>query len=210
MKKNKKLLALVCCLALLVGAAGATLAYLADKTQEVKNTFSTTDIEIELNETGASGNGDQVNDDYDLIPGSTFAKDPIVTVKANSLPCYLFVTVEKSARFDEYLTLPVDEDPNAWIKLEETVDRTVYYRLVGTSTVDQTFCVLEGMGDGEFKNGYVTVKASVTNAMLEAIVDEKVEAPSVAFKAYAVQQANLSVEAAWTQAQNADNYAEFN
>ena len=83
---KKKTLALVLALTLLVaGVVGGTLAWLTDQTAEVKNTFTVGDINIGLTETTA---------DYKMIPGNTIAKDPTVTVKANSEACWLFVKVE--------------------------------------------------------------------------------------------------------------------
>ena len=83
---KKKTLALVLALTLLVaGVVGGTLAWLTDQTAEVKNTFTVGDINIGLTETTA---------DYKMVPGNTIAKDPTVTVEANSEACWLFVKVE--------------------------------------------------------------------------------------------------------------------
>ena len=73
---KKKTLALVLALTLLVaGVVGGTLAWLTDQTAEVKNTFTVGDINIGLTETTA---------DYKMVPGNTIAKNPTVTVKADS------------------------------------------------------------------------------------------------------------------------------
>ena len=72
---KKKILALVLALTLLVaGVVGGTLAWLTDRTAEVKNTFTVGDINIGLTETTA---------DYKMVPGNTIAKDPTVTVKSD-------------------------------------------------------------------------------------------------------------------------------
>ena len=85
---KKKTLALVLALTLLVaGVVGGTLAWLTDQTAEVKNTFTVGDINIGLTETTT---------DYKMVPGNTIAKDPTVTVKANSEACWLFVKVTES------------------------------------------------------------------------------------------------------------------
>ena len=68
---------------LLLGCVtGGTLACLTSTTGAVTNTFTVGDINITLDETTS---------DYKMIPGYTIAKDPKVTVAANSEKCYLFV-----------------------------------------------------------------------------------------------------------------------
>ena len=86
---KKKSLALLLAIALVVvGAVAGTVAWLTDRTEAVKNTFTTSDITIELTETPV--------ETYKMIPGCTIAKDPKVTVKTGSEACYLFVKLEES------------------------------------------------------------------------------------------------------------------
>ena len=103
-------LALVACM-----AAGATLAWLTATTSSVTNTFTYGDINIELKET--------TGESYKMVPGNKITKDPKVTVKANSEACWLFVKVEKSTNFDEFMTYGIAD---GWTKLDG-VDG-VYYR----------------------------------------------------------------------------------
>ena len=74
---------------------GGTIAWLTDKTDAVTNTFTTSDISIELAETKSN---------FKMVPGNTIDKDPKVTVKANSEACWLFVKIEESANLDDYIT----------------------------------------------------------------------------------------------------------
>ncbi len=161
---KKKTLALVLALTLLVaGVVGGTLAWLTDQTAEVKNTFTVGDINIGLTETTA---------DYKMVPGNTIAKDPTVTVKANSEACWLFVKVTESTDLKDFITYAIAE---GWTALPG-VDG-VYYREVPASAADQTFSVLAGDA--------VTVKSDVTRTMLETA---KTDAPTLTFKAYAIQK----------------------
>lgn len=171
---KKKTLALVLALTLLVaGVVGGTLAWLTDRTAEVKNTFTVGDINIDLTETTA---------DYKMVPGNTIAKDPTVTVKANSEACWLFVKVTKSENLDTFITYAIAE---GWTELQDGV----YYREVPASDADQTFPVLAGNA--------VTVKDTVTKALLETA---KTSAPILTFKAYAVQKDNVaSASDAWAK-----------
>lgn len=173
---KKKTLALVLALTLLVaGVVGGTLAWLTDRTAEVKNTFTVGDINIDLTETTAN---------YKMVPGNTIAKDPTVTVKANSEACWLFVKVTESANLGDYITYNIAD---GWTALAG-VDG-VYYREVGAVTNDVDFLVL--------KDNIVTVKDTVTKAMLETA---KTNAPTLTFKAYAVQKDNVaSASDAWTK-----------
>ena len=171
---KKKTLALVLALTLLVaGVVGGTLAWLTDRTAEVKNTFTVGDINIGLTETTT---------DYKMVPGNTIAKDPTVTVKANSEACWLFVKVTESANLDDFITYAI---ATGWTELEAGV----YYREVPASAADQTFSVLAGDA--------VTVKSDVTRAMLETA---KTDAPTLTFKAYAIQKDHFATaDAAWAE-----------
>lgn len=171
---KKKALALVLALTLLVaGIVGGTLAWLTDRTAEVKNTFTVGDINIGLTETTA---------DYKMVPGNTIAKDPTVTVKANSEACWLFVKVTESANLDDFITYAI---ATGWTELEAGV----YYREVPASAADQTFSVLAGDA--------VTVKSDVTRTMLETA---KTDAPTLTFQAYAIQRDHFATaDAAWAE-----------
>lgn len=173
---KKKTLALVLALTLLVaGVVGGTLAWLTDQTAEVKNTFTVGDINIGLTETTA---------DYKMVPGNTITKDPTVTVKANSEACWLFVKVTESENLDTFITYAIADD---WTVLPG-VDG-VYYREVPASATDRTFSVLAGNA--------VTVKSNVTKTMLETA---KTNAPTLTFKAYAIQKDHFATaDAAWAE-----------
>lgn len=97
----KKKIALLMAAIMLFGATvGGTIAWLTAETTEVKNTFTVGNVKIDLDETDvddtdADGNvteRDKVNE-YHLIPGKTYVKDPVVHVKAGSEDCFLFVEV---------------------------------------------------------------------------------------------------------------------
>ena len=63
---KKKTLALFLALALVLGGViGGTMAWLTDKTPEIVNTFTDSDIEITLTETGATNNANS----YKMVPG---------------------------------------------------------------------------------------------------------------------------------------------
>lgn len=172
-KKLTTVLAIVLVVALSVAG---TYAYLTDKTGPVVNTFTVGNVNIDLTETTT---------DYKMIPGMTIHKDPMVTVKENSEACWLFVKVEKSANFDDFMTYDM---ANGWTKLEEGV----FYRQVAASAADQDFAVLA--------NDTVTVMPDVTKDMMDAIDNGTAAKPTLTFTAYACQADGFaSADKAWAE-----------
>lgn len=169
---KKKSLALFLAIALVVvGAVAGTVAWLTAQTTAVKNTFTTSDIKIELTET--------TGENYKMIPGCTIGKDPKVTVKADSEACYLFVKLEKSDNFDQYMTY---EMVDGWEPLPEAPG--VYYRKVAAATADTTFEVLKG--------NQVSVKGKVTKAQMNGLTADTY--PTLTVTAYASQQYKNNTE----------------
>ena len=164
---KKKSLALVLALAMIVVCVvGGTLAWLTAETSDVKNTFTTSDVSITLEET-KGGN----NKEFKMIPGYTIDKDPKVTVLAGSEKCYLFVKVDKSENFDTFMTYDMAD---GWTALG--VDG-VFYRVVDTAAANQEFGIL--------KNDQVTVSGDVTKTMLNGLNADTY--PTLTFTAYACQ-----------------------
>lgn len=162
---KKKSLALLLAIALVVvGAVAGTVAWLTDKTPSVTNTFTTSDINIELKET---------KNNFQMIPGWNIEKDPKVTVKTGSEACYLFVKLEKSTNFDTFMTY---EMADGWEALPEAPG--VFYREVAAATTDTTFEVLKG--------NQVTVKDTVTKAQMNALTADTY--PTLTVTAYASQR----------------------
>lgn len=197
---KKRNVALILALALVLTAAvGGTLAWLTAKSEMVVNTFTTSDIKVELKE--------NTGETYKMVPGSSISKDPKATVLAGSEKCYLFVKLEKSSNFDNYLTY---EMADGWEKLTGVTGVTgVYYRVVdGTANeIGTAYSVL--------KDNKVSVKNTVTKEMMSAIdgVDadgktntDAAEAelsarPTLTITAYASQlyndTATIDVKTAW-------------
>ena len=184
----KPLLTLCCALLLVAAGVFGTLAYLTG-TDTVNNTFTVGNVKITLDEAKVTTDGTPVEgadrvkaNEYHLLPGHTYTKDPTVTVQANSEACWLFVQVTNSENLDTFITYAIAE---GWTELQDGV----YYREVPASAADQTFSVLAG--------NTVTVNNTVTKTMLETA---KTDAPTLTFKAYAVQKDNVaSASDAWAK-----------
>lgn len=181
---TKTLVALLSLVLLLGCSLGGTLAWLSDSTGPVTNTFTVGDIKIGLTETKR---------EYKIVPGVNIAKDPKVTVEADSEACWLFVKVDEdnwpTFTEDDGTTLKVKYTiAGGWTKLTGVEDN-VYYRKVSASTVDQTFPVLAG--------DTVTVSSTLTKGEVQGIGTGE-NAPTLTFTAYAVQQEGVAdAAAAW-------------
>jgi len=119
MKNMKKiLLTVVAAMLLVVMSVGGTLAYLQSQTEDVKNTFTVGKIDITLDEAKVNEEGEPVDvngkteaeigegwtpatrvieNEYKLMPGHEYTKDPVVHVAADSEESYvrIFVTINK-------------------------------------------------------------------------------------------------------------------
>lgn len=165
--KVKLLVTLLSFVLLFCGTMGSSLAWLLDSSGPVTNTFTDSDINIELDETTGKN--------YKMIPGWTIPKDPKVTVEPKSEACYVFVKVEENLGswtdnkvtkngqevepvFSDYLHYSVLTGDNGWtagncICENDThaddcnkVDKGVYFRIVDSDTAEtgSTFYVLTG------------------------------------------------------------------
>lgn len=192
---------LVAVMLVLGGAVGGTLAWLTATTDTVVNTFTVGDIDIDLTETTGS--------EYKLMPGEKVAKDPMVTVKAGSEKCYVFVKVEASAAMkaameNNVIEWYVDALPRytdgKWTKLEG-VTEDIYYLVANASTADQDFYILGGEED--YRNGRLIIPGNVTAediAEVEAIGDT-----TLTFTAYAIQYEGITSAAdAWAKLKSAE------
>lgn len=173
-----------------VVSIGGTMAWLQDNTEEVVNTFTSSDVNISIDETGAVKDPDtnKWNKEFKMIPGATIDKDPKVTVKKGSEEIYLFVQLTKSGNYDDFME--EYQTAEGWIPLEGVTG--VYYREVAALTAedsqDVTFNVL--------KENKVKVKTSVTKDQMNALTADTY--PTLTVQAYAVQKLGLNTAlAAW-------------
>lgn len=174
---SSKAFAAVLALVLVLGCAlGGTVAWLVAKSDPVVNTFTYGDININLEETTGSS--------YKIIPGVDIAKDPKVTVEADSEACWLFVKVEETGTFvDGKVTYSIAD---GWTAL--TGQPGVYYREVGAVTADTDFYVL--------KDNVVKVSDTLTKEDIKDIPT----GPTLTFTAYAVQKDGIADAAtAWSK-----------
>ena len=207
MCKTKKVIALLMCAALLVlGSIAGTMAYLTSQTEEVKNTFTVGQVKITLDEAKVNSSGQPLNredgiyeedggtladrvtaNEYHLIPGKTYVKDPTVHFADGSAASWLFVEVKNDISALEPAsgsnkTIAEQITGNGWTKLDSaepvTANATVYYR---TAAANDT-----GVAQDYKVFGTFTVDSSKTNSDLSAITSSNY----VTITGYAIQESD--------------------
>jgi len=181
------------------GVASGTLAWLIDRTPEVTNTFTYGDINITLEETdnNIDQDGNPNTNEYNMTPGAVIDKDPQVTVLANSEESWVFVKLEKSDNFDDFMSFEIADGWTALAGVEG-----VYYRKAEASEEDVVYPVL--------KDDKVYVSIDVTKEMLNELdAGEVPNYPQLIISAYAIQRDEAiedlsTAEGAWAliQAEN--------
>lgn len=159
-------------------AVGGTAAWLAAKSDPIASTFTFGDINITLTET------DHQEGPTKIIPGVDIKKDLKVTVKADSVDCWLFLKVKETGTFvPDKVTYAMDD---SWIQGNGSpIPEGFYYREVRDVTADREFSVLKG--------DKITVSRTLTKADIQNITD-----PTLTFTAYAVQMEGINTAAeAW-------------
>lgn len=211
MKKTIAIIALVVLVA--VASVLGTLAYLTS-TDTVKNTFTVGKVNITLDEAEVDMNGVAVTpakrvkkNEYKLMPGHTYTKDPMVTVLAGSEPSYIKMTVTFSKANElDAIFAPTGADLTSifkgydsanWIAKGNTKDAAAntrtyefwYKETVGAPTAD---VALDALFDS------ITIPGEITQAQLETIKDM-----TITVTAYAIQADGFAnADAAWAKFSN--------
>lgn len=205
-RTNKILLTVICAVLLVTASVVGVLAYLID-TDEVVNTFTVGDVQIELDEADVNPDGtviegaDRVKEnEYHLIPGCTYVKDPTMTVKAESEKAYvrMIVTITKAAELkaifgDDFLPENYVEgwDKEVWVPVSMTEDTDNnafeiefrYHEIVDASEATDDL-VLEPLFEK------FTLPGAVNGEQLKTIADMQIRAEGHAIQAVALETAD--------------------
>ena len=200
--RNKLLITIACLSVILCSLIAGSIAWLTDQTKPVVNKFKPSTINITLSETER---------DYKMVPGQTIAKDPTITVAANSEACYVFVKIEEKlgAWKDLGLTFKQCIDYTiaaGWTPLDGVAG--VYHRVVeAVGTESQSLSVIGynlALADGAttFVANEILVQNTVTKDMMDKLYkDGSINTevlPTLTFTAYACQKEGFSdAKAAW-------------
>ena len=213
-KLRRVLLLLACAVMLVSLSVGATLAYLTSTTKEVVNTFTVGKVAITLDEADVDENGDYVystdedgeeyvarvtKNEYHLMPGQKYIKDPTIHIDGNSEEAYLriVVTVTNSANTDAFFKKYAMTDVldgiattlSSWNVVSNTLD---------TETDTRTYVMdyketIDGETDDIVLFSKIVIPGEVTNAELLLM-----EGTDLSIIAYAIQAEGFeNAEEAW-------------
>lgn len=197
--KSKALLLALCAVSLVTASVFGTMAYLTDN-KKVTNNFTVGSVAITMDETDVDEAGNKVSDtrvtanNYKLLPGQEYIKDPTIHVDRTSEDCYLFVKVEndivaiESQEGDE--SVAAQMTANGWTKVDGQTN--VYVKMKDGA--------LETVKGGDDVNVFetLTIADSVTGDKLKDYANKTIKVT-----AYAVQKAGFEGKAAdeiWTTA----------
>lgn len=205
MKKTKALLAMACAVMLVVTSVMGTMAYLTDH-DKVTNTFTVgsvtlgKDQQAGLDEAKTNINGQPVdnagnvvelasaprvdNNQYKLMPGHSYTKDPTVHVNNISEDCWVFVKVENGISAYEsaaagYSKISDQITANGWTALTGVAN--VYYReytkanaTSGKDVTDYTvFGHFEIADNADTVDGWADIDAESTTIVINAYAVQK-------------------------------------
>ena len=211
MKTKTKALALALCAVLLVvSTVFVTMAYLTSKTDVVTNTFTVGKVTITLDEADVDLMGVKDGDtrvkanEYKLIPGHTYIKDPTIHVAGDSENCWLLVKVENGLKdiiagntsvsendsTDTVYTIEAQMTKNGWSLVAGETNIYAYKATAKTGDY-KVFDNFKLKGDANVSN-YATVKDDDGN-----ITGGK----TIEVTAYAIQADGFATAAAaWAEA----------
>lgn len=222
MNKVKKIVALLLCAALLVGASVAgTLAYLTSKTEVAKNTFAVGNVEIYLDEKDIDNSqtkygydkllntGRDLYNEYKnenkLVPGCSRVKDPTVWIKDGSEESYVRMMVTVTGLDGLKAVLPEYVDNGVFL-LENLVDgwdKTKWECKSIQENVYEFRYYTTVTGGTNSANGYTALPALFTGIKLpgELLTNEdmdELDAVEITVEAHAIQALGFAnADAAW-------------
>ena len=176
--KTKALVLALCAVLLVVTTVFVTMAFLTSE-DSVQNTFTVGEVTISLDELdvddsdndGSTTDRDKANE-YKLIPGKTYTKDPTIHVGAKSEPCYLFVKVENglvNAEADGNTTIAEQMKSNGWTLVDGQTNIYVYKEVVTAETganivVFNSFTIDGETAVADYKDAKINVTAYAIQA----------------------------------------------
>jgi sipW-cognate class signal peptide len=175
MKTRTKALLLTLCAALLVCATVlATMAFLT-ATDSVKNTFTVGNVAITLDEAEVDANGQAVTPEnrvdanqYKLIPGKAYTKDPTIHVATGSEDCWLFVKLENGlVDITGATTIENQMTAKGWAVIDAT--KNIYaYRSIASADDDvvvfETFTLTKDAAVEDYETAEIVVTAYAVQA----------------------------------------------
>lgn len=172
----KKTLMIMLALVLVIAmSVTGTLAYLTSTSETVTNTFTVGKLAIALDEAKVDVYGVEVDgadrvtgNEYKLIPGHNYAKDPTVWVEKDSEASYIYVKVENGiAAIEADTTIAAQIADNDWTALGGVAN--VYYKEAdavpadaaerGKYVVFESFTLDDEADVSDYENANITIVA---------------------------------------------------
>ena len=219
MSLKKKALIVLCALVSVVVIVAtsvlATIAYLT-AADSITNTFTVGDVSLVLSETIVDTNGKVVEgtgagrgdgNTYNLVPGTTYVKDPTIFIAEGSQKSYLFVTVRNDiANIEEegVGTIAAQLKANGWAHIQSTNAGEVYV-YIGSDKIEDMDA--NGAVDMDYAgapevapdpDGYVLFETFTVDSAIESadLVDHKLS--KIIINAFAIQGSGMTtVGGAW-------------
>lgn len=206
--KMKALIVVLCVVSVVAISVLGTLAYLTSR-DEVINTFTIGDVSINLDEAAVDTDGNPIDgadrvkqNEYHLLPGKTYVKDPTVTVAKESDEAYIrmmvtvnYITELKAIFGDDFRpeNYVSGWDSAKWpcVAAVDNGDNTAtyefrYYKTVSTMGADADL-TLEPLFTS------LNVPGTITSAQLKTIADLQ-----ITVEGHAIQRVGLdTADAAW-------------
>ena len=200
MKRCKSIILALCAVLLVVVTVIGTIAYLQD-TASVVNTFTVGKVRLKLDEAvvdedgGSIGGRTETGNQYHLVPGKTYIKDPTVTVLKGSEESYvrMMLTINCASELDTIFApsgavltdIFNGYDATNWnyVGVTRGNDNTITYEFRYKETVDPdgSDVTLDALFDS------FTVPKNLTGAQLESIASLK-----ISVEAHAIQETGFA------------------
>ena len=184
----KKTLTVLLALVLVIAMSVAgTMAYLTSTTGPVTNTFSVGNVTITLDETDVDEYGVAIPDaapvtgnEYKLIPGHSYLKDPTIHVAADIEDCWLFVKVEDGlAAIEDATTIANQLTAKGWTLVADQTNVYAYEAIAHANDNIRVFDSFTLKGDAVVAD-YGTAQIKVTAYAVQA---DNFDSPAAAWAA---------------------------
>lgn len=194
---RKALLLVLCAILLIVASVMGTLAYLTDTADKVTNTFTVGNVsfaEVAIDEADADEYGvadatartDEGNE-YKLIPGHNYAKDPVIYMSATTEDAWLFVKINNGIAAIEAADNTIADQmlANGWVVINEA--KGIYGHTAKVSKNDdietfESFTIATDANVASYGDAEITIEAyAVQYDGLTSVQDAWAKAPLAAW-----------------------------
>lgn len=176
-KTKISILLIIIIVVLLFPIIGETVAWLTKESNLLINKFTYGNIKISISESNISNDTNDSN--YTIMPGLSIVKDTVVMVDKNSEDCFVFVKIEQTDNFDDFMFYSMEDN---WKQLQGMDN--IYYIEVDKNNKQQKFNVI--------KDNVINVRADLKKESFDLLTDDNY--PSISVSAYAIQR-NSNIDA---------------